>query len=189
MAWKFFQTERACRCDDFWLIFVEMGAILAIYRPFEIHRELRNKLIEKSTTKSLDALSSLSSLSSWDSRRRPAGRPGGATWRVPVDPRGFRLARSGCLAASIWCAGALAGSIWLRLARSGALAGSIQACRSRTPPLARFGYPTTAPSTPLAKKIRFAYRWSRFDAACFVRSATMLHASILTAAPAIKKCD
>ena len=39
--------------------------------------------------------------------------------------------------------------------------------------------PNDCPIDTISKKNRFAYRRSRFDAACFVRFATMLHASIL----------
>ena len=38
VARKTFRNDRARRCDEFWLIFVEIGAILAIFRPFEVFR-------------------------------------------------------------------------------------------------------------------------------------------------------
>ena len=66
--------------------------------------------------------------------------------------------------------GAPTGSTWLPCALLGALAESIWL---------QANAPTTAPSTRLAKKNRFAFRRSCFDAACFVRSGTFLHASNL----------
>ena len=110
-----------------------------------------------------------------------------ATWRLDLAAQSA-LARPGCLDL------ASTGSIWLPLApllgpsglecldlpAPGTLAGSIWLlCAVLGDPLARFGCPTSAPSTRLAKKNRFAYRRSCFDAACFVRSDTFLHASNL----------
>ena len=86
----------------------------------------------------------------------------GSLW-LPLAPL---LARFGLDWLDLAAPGALAGSIWLLCALLGAPAGSIW-------------LPTTTPSTRLAKKKRFAYRRSCFDAACFVRSGTFLHASNL----------
>ena len=43
MAWKVFSNESLSRCDDFWLIVVQIGAILAIFRPFEIFLKTKAK--------------------------------------------------------------------------------------------------------------------------------------------------
>ena len=104
--------------------------------------------------------------------RAPRARPGRPCWldlasigslRLPLAPL---LARFGLVWLDLAAPAALAGSIWLLCALLGAPAGSIW-------------LPTTTPSTRLAKKKRFAYRRSCFDAACFVRSGTFLHASNL----------
>ncbi len=80
-----------------------------------------------------------------------------------------RLARSGCPWRPGWLElallGALAGSIWLPWSLLGALTGSIWLL-------------TNAPTTRLAKKT-ICLSTTCLDAACLARSATMLHASNL----------
>ena len=120
-------------------------------------------------------LASLPSLPSWDSRSQQGDRPSAL-----ARPGWLDLASTG----SIWLPLAPllgpSGLEWLDLPAPGTLAGSIWLlCAVLGTPLARFGCPTSAPSTRLAKKNRFAYRRSCFDAACFVRSDTFLHASNL----------
>ena len=123
----------------------------------------------------LDALSSLSS-----------SDPRGQLGDQPRD-----LERPGCAACLPWAPWlarfggpgrfwlALAGSMWPRAARSG--------CPGRSGWLAldalgALGSPWLANDCPIdaiSKKNRFAFRRSCFDAACFVRSGTFLHASNL----------
>mgnify|MGYP004256704671 CR=1 FL=1 len=114
-------------------------------------------------------------MSSWESRSQLGDRPSAL-----ARPGWLDLASTG----SIWLPLAPllgpSGLEWLDLPAPGTLAGSIWLlCAVLGDPLARFGCPTSAPSTRLAKKNRFAYRRSCFDAACFVRSDTFLHASNL----------
>ena len=90
------------------------------------------------------------------------GRPGWLDLDALGAPGSPRLAQSGLEWLALGALGALAGSLWTPWAL-----------------LARPGWPTTAPSTRLAKKNRLAFRRSCFDAACFVRSGTFLHASKL----------
>ena len=110
---------------------------------------------------------------------RPAGRSAewpGASWLAASLPWAPRLARFGS-PGRFWLA--LAGSMWLRAARSG--------CPGRSGWLAldaqgALGSPWLANDCPIdaiSKKNRFAFRRSCFDAACFVRSGTFLHASNL----------
>ena len=103
---------------------------------------------------------------------RPAKRPG-PPW----------LARSGLNWLDLAAAGALAGSIWPGMARS---ACSWHPCRVDLAALCGPGRPTGSiwlpnecPIDTISQKKRFAYRRSCFDAACFVRSGTFLHASNL----------
>ena len=100
-----------------------------------------------------------------------------------------------------WELRALAGSIWLRMARSGcpwrprwfdlaALCApgrpnwlDLAALRAPGRPgwvdLVASDWPIDCPIDTISKKNRFAFRRSCFDAACFVRSGTFLHASNL----------
>ena len=110
---------------------------------------------------------------------RSAGRPASAAW-APLPARSLPwapwLARFGG-PGRFWLA--LAGSIWPRMARSG--------CPGRSGWLAldALGAPGSpwlandCPIDTISKKNRFAFRRSCFDAACFVRSGTFLHASKL----------
>ena len=95
---------------------------------------------------------------------RTPGCPSGSIWllekRGPLQ-RNFDFAAQGQCFVDV----ALVASIWVLCALLGAPAGSIW-------------LPTTALLTRLAN-YRFAYRRSCFDAACFVRSGTFLHASNL----------
>ena len=130
-------------------------------------------------TKLLDALSSLSSnrirAVSWAPSWRSLGAPS-ATW-APL------LARSGLDWLALAAPGALAGSIWPRLARSGCpccpgwldLAALCAPGRPSWLDLAA----NDCPIDTISKKNQFADRRSCFDAACFVRSGTFLHASNL----------
>ena len=133
-----------------------------------------------SITKLLDALSSLSS----NGLARSAGRPAGAAWAPrarPGRPCWLDLASIGSLWLPLAPLLARFGLVWLDLAAPAALAGSIWLlCALLGAPAGSIWLPTTTPSTRLAKKKkRFAYRRSCFDAACFVRSGTFLHASKL----------
>ena len=103
---------------------------------------------------------------------RPAKRPG-PPW----------LARSGLNWLDLAAPGALAVSIWPRMARS---ACSWHPCWVDLAALCGPGRPTGSiwlpnecPIDTISQKNRFAYRRSCFDAACFVRSDTFLHASNL----------
>ena len=103
---------------------------------------------------------------------RPAKRPG-LPW----------LARSGLNWHDLAAPGALAVSIWPRMARS---ACSWHPCWIDVAALCGPGRPTGSiwlpnecPIDTISQKNRFAYRRSCFDAACFVRSDTFLHASNL----------
>ena len=123
----------------------------------------------------LDEACRAGELASWGSRSQLGDRPSAL-----ARPGWLDLASTG----SIWLPLAPllgpSGLEWLDLPAPGTLAGSIWLlCAVLGDPLARFGCPTSAPSTRLAKKNRFAYRRSCFDAACFVRSDTFLHASNL----------
>ena len=123
----------------------------------------------------LDEACSAGELASWGSRSQLGDRPSAL-----ARPGRLDLASTG----SIWLPLASllgpSGLDWLDLPAPGTLAGSIWLlCAILGDPLARFGCPTSAPSIRLAKKNRFAYRRSCFDAACFVRSDTFLHASNL----------
>ena len=125
-----------------------------------------------SITKLLDELSSLGFVRS---AGRLAERPG-APWLARSLPWAPWLARFGRPGRS-WLA--QDGSIWPRVARSG--------CPGRSGWLAldalgALGSPWLANDCPIdaiSKKNRFAFRRSCFDAACFVRSGTFLHASNL----------
>ena len=125
-----------------------------------------------SITKLLDGLGCLGSA-------RAAGRAAGQSWgalAASVEPWAPWLARFGG-PGRFWLA--LAGSIWPRVARSG--------CPGRSGWLAldALGAPGSpwlandCPIDTISKKNRFAFRRSCFDAACFVRSGTFLHASKL----------
>ena len=108
---------------------------------------------------------------------RSAGRPAewpGASWLAASLPWAPWLARF-VGPGRFWLA--LAASMWPRAARSG--------CPGRSGWLAldaqgALGSPWLANDCPIdaiSKKNRFAFRRSCFDAACFVRSGTFLHAS------------
>ena len=115
-------------------------------------------------------------LSSLDPRGQLGAQPNGLArpgWLRPCPGRlGWLDLKAPGASGSPWLV--RCGLEWLDLGALGALAGSLWTPRAL---LARPGWPTTAPSTRLAKKNRFAFRRSCFDAACFVRSGTFLHAS------------
>ena len=82
---------------------------------------------------------------------------------------------------------ALPGSIWLRLPRSGCpwcpgWLDLVALCAPGRPSWLELAA-NDCPIDTISKKNRFAYRRSCFDAACFVRSGTFLHASNLMAFP------
>ena len=128
---------------------------------------------EKSITKFLDE-----ACRAWGARGQLGDQPSGLArpgWLRPCPGRpGWLDLEAPGASGSPWLV--RCGLEWLDLGALGALAGSLWTPWAL---LARPGWPTTAPSTRLAKKNRFAFRRSCFDAACFVRSGTFLHASKL----------
>lgn len=144
-----------------------------LYTSLEIHNEI--------------ARPGLSSLSSLDSRGQLGAQPSGLArpgWFDPCPGRpGWLDLETLGASGSPWMA--RSGFEWLDLGALGALAGSLWTPWAL---LARPGWPTTAPSTRLAKKDRFAFRRSCFDAACFVRSGTFLHASKLVVRYTYAQC-
>ena len=114
--------------------------------------------------------------------------PGDLRTRAGLGDQPSALARPGRIdlasTGSIWLPLALllgrSGLEWLDLAAPGAVADSIWLLRALLgAPTGSIWLPTECPIDTISKKNRFAYRRSCFDAACFVRSGTFLHASNL----------